>query len=360
MVCRVSLVLAVSLSCIVAGATAFSSPLSSLLSLRNAKGGDCLATHARCRVQSGGGSTELHMNGDAERRTFLGVLAGGAVFGATGARAEMAPMGADVLDRPEFRDRQDLTLETELYEPEEGPTSLDIPYNGRRKPLRKMLGETATIVMNIKLDDPETNRQIPALTTLVEKYSQQGLNAICVPTDQGDYEPDDSTTVRIKVKQQFGMSSALKGPIVVTDKADIVGKFAHPLYKYMTTHAPNPNNVTRITLNYEKFLLDGEGNVLRRYPRQWGSDLIEKDVKAVISGDPLEPVSKKWQLAWSEADKEATRSMYSFRKHYNYYDQKYAGKDWAGTKAELFTPGSVEARFKGASKGKPLNVEAPE
>ena len=31
------------------------------------------------------------------------------------------------------------------------PASLDVPYNGRRKPLRKMLGEKATIVMNIKV-----------------------------------------------------------------------------------------------------------------------------------------------------------------------------------------------------------------
>ena len=44
----------------------------------------------------------------------------------------------------------------------------------------------------------------------------------------------------------------------------VVGKFSHPFYKYLTTNAPNPNNVTRITLNYEKFLVDAEGKVLRR------------------------------------------------------------------------------------------------
>ena len=51
--------------------------------------------------------------------------------------------------------------------------------------------------------------------------------------------------------------------IVVTDvmRSAVVGKFAHPLYKYLTTNAPNPNNVTRITLNYEKFLVDANGKV---------------------------------------------------------------------------------------------------
>ena len=51
-------------------------------------------------------------------------------------------------------------------------------------------------------------------------YAEKGLGAICFPSDQGDYEPDDSTTVRIKVQQQFGMASSSKGPIVVTDKTD--------------------------------------------------------------------------------------------------------------------------------------------
>lgn len=44
----------------------------------------------------------------------------------------------------------------------------------------------------------------------------------------------------------------------------VVGKFSHPYFKYLTTNLANPNNVTRITLNYEKFLVDAEGKVLRR------------------------------------------------------------------------------------------------
>jgi hypothetical protein len=122
--------------------------------------------------------------------------------------------------RPEFRRRQDLVLEP-VFTPEGGVLSIPIPVNGREKPVKKFLGEKATIVMNIKLDDPETSRQIPALRTvkqeymrppkniyskyltpsaqLVESYADKGLQAICFPTDQGDYEPDDSMTVRIKV-----------------------------------------------------------------------------------------------------------------------------------------------------------------
>ena len=71
---------------------------------------------------------------------------------------------------------------------------------------------------------------------------EQGLRAILIPTDQGDYEPDDSATVLIKVGQQFGIKSSTKGPIVVADKTDIVGKFCLPLYKYLARLACKPTD----------------------------------------------------------------------------------------------------------------------
>jgi len=284
------------------------------------------------------------------------VLGAAGLLPIAGANAETAPFGEDVLDRPEFRRRQDLFLLK--ADDVKGLDLSDIPFavNGKKKKVSKLLGKGATIVMNIKLDDPETTVQLPALRSLMAEYAAQGLGAILVPTDQGDYEPDDSATVRIKVASQFQIQSSSKGPIVVTDKTDIVGKFAHPLYKLMTAVKPNPNNVSRITLNYEKFLLDADGKVVRRYPRLWPSDRMQRDVAAVLAGKELPPEDPKWLFAWKEADKEVTRSIYSFRKHYNYYDQQEAGQDWAGTKSETFSPGSNEARFKGVTTGKPLEV----
>lgn len=267
----------------------------------------------------------------------------------------LAPKGDDPLDSERFRKRQDLK-KFPAWAPEGEISDLKVPVKGKDVKLGALMGDAATIVMNIKLDDPETITQVPALRALVAQYQEQGLRAILVPTDQGDYEPDDSATVRIKMGQQFGIRSSTKGPIVVTDKTDIVGKFCLPLFKYLTTNAPNPNEVSRITLNYEKFLLDAEGNILRRYPRQWAADRMEKDVKAILADAPLPKEDPKWLFAWEQADKEATRSMYSFRKHYNYYDQQEAGKDWTGTKSELFNAGSNEPRFKGATSGKPLVI----
>lgn len=41
----------------------------------------------------------------------------------------------------------------------------------------------------------------------------------------------------------------------------------------------------------------------------WSADQMEKDVKAVLEGKPLAPMDKRLLLAWSEADKESTRSL---------------------------------------------------
>ena len=114
---------------------------------------------------------------------------------------ETASMGADPLDRPGFRQYQDLTKEEDTGSSDSNIKEIQIPVNGRQKKLGKLLGSRATIVMNVKLDDPETTAQVPALRSMVAQYAEKGLTAICFPTDQGDYEPDDSATVRIKVNR---------------------------------------------------------------------------------------------------------------------------------------------------------------
>jgi len=44
----------------------------------------------------------------------------------------------------------------------DGVGKIKLPVNGRQKALSKLLGRGATIVMNVKLDDPETITQVTA------------------------------------------------------------------------------------------------------------------------------------------------------------------------------------------------------
>lgn len=50
-------------------------------------------------------------------------------------------------------------------------------------------------------------------------------------------------------------------------------------HRYLCRGLKNPNGVARITLNYEKFLLDKDGVPVRRYPRKLEAEDFEQDVQ---------------------------------------------------------------------------------
>ena len=81
---------------------------------------------------------------------------------------------------------------------------LKVPYDHVNLPIRNFLGKKATIVFNMKIDDPQTVLQFPDLLEIYKKYSSKGLNVLAFPTEQGWFEPDDDETVRAKAKEQLG------------------------------------------------------------------------------------------------------------------------------------------------------------
>ena len=62
-----------------------------------------------------------------------------------------------------------------------------------------------------------------------------------------------------------------------------------------------------------KFLLDANGQPLRRYPRKFPISLIEADVDAVLNGRPLPEPSARLVQAWEAAKREAIKSEYAFK-----------------------------------------------
>lgn len=194
-----------------------------------------------------------------------------------------------------------------------------LPYFRENVEFRPFLGQKATIVFNMKIDDPQTVLQFPDLAEIYRKYKDQGLNVHAFPTEQGWFEPDDDETCRAKAKEYYSFGGEYPKSVVF-DKIDILGPSAHPLYRALTKILPTPNGYGRITLNYEKFLLDANGNPLRRYPRKYSAYDMEEDLKAVLEGKVLPEESPAFQKAWREAKREVEKSEYAFRFNYNYYD----------------------------------------
>ena len=96
------------------------------------------------------------------------------------------------------------------------------------------------------------------------------------------------------------------------------------MYSYLASF-PDPNGVGRLSLNFEKLLLDKDGRILRRYPRKFTAFDFEADIDAATSGEPLPAPSAQFKDA-----SDAKKGEYSFRGNYNVWDQSEPSKDWDG------------------------------
>ena len=207
---------------------------------------------------------------------------------------------------------------------------LEVPLRGKDVGLSKFRGG-AHLVVNVKMDDPQAGLNFASLRSATTKYAASGLRIWAFPTEQGYFEPDVAELIRYKAYQQFGFGQYPAS--VLFDKIDVVGNTAHPLYRTLCS-TPNPNGLNRISLNYEKFLLDDNAKVLRRYPRKFTAYDFDDDIQAALAKEPLPPPSSDFLQAWKDAQRDAIRGEYSFRSNYNVYDQSDKSTDWTGL-AEL-------------------------
>lgn len=204
-----------------------------------------------------------------------------------------------------------LAAKQEIAAPPPSPLyDFDVPFRGEPTSLEPFIGK-ATIIVNVKFDDPVTLDQMPGFKTLLKQYAASGLNVLAFPTDQGWFEALDSDTLRLQFKSVYDFGQFPTA--VVFDKADILGGNAMPLYSWITKALKNPWGVERIVLDYEKFLVDSRGVPVRRYPRKYPPQNMAADVQALLNGQPLPPASKALEQAWEDAKREAVKSEYSFK-----------------------------------------------
>lgn len=88
-------------------------------------------------------------------------------------------------------------------------------------------------------------------------------------------------------REKFGAAFTLFDPISVN------GPSTHPVYQWLK--ASNPDDGKRIEWNFAKFLVDGDGAVVRRYKPGVLPEMIEGDIAALVAGRPL-PKRVKPQL----------------------------------------------------------------
>lgn len=115
--------------------------------------------------------------------------------------------------------------------------------------------------------------QYSALEELHKAYSGQGFSVVGFPCNQfGGQEPGTAEEIQTFCSTTYGVTFPL------FEKIDVNGEDRSPVYAELTKTADAEGYTGDIRWNFEKFLLDGEGNVVARFgPR------TEPDAPEVIS-----------------------------------------------------------------------------
>ena len=118
--------------------------------------------------------------------------------------------------------------------------------------------------------------QYKGLEELYRTYADRGLVVLGFPCDQfGHQEPGDEEEIATFCERNFGVTFPLFA------KVDVNGPDAHPLYQWLRSEQGGMIG-DKIRWNFTKFLIDPEGNVVKRYGSTTTPDQIADDIEALL------------------------------------------------------------------------------
>jgi glutathione peroxidase len=117
--------------------------------------------------------------------------------------------------------------------------------------------------------------QYTQLEALQEQYGPRGFTVVGVPCNQfGGQEPGSAEEIAEFCSASYGVTFPM------TEKVDVNGPGAHPLYQRLTAVADAEGTAGDVAWNFEKFVLSGDGEVVARFRPQTLPDAPE--VRAAI------------------------------------------------------------------------------
>jgi glutathione peroxidase len=121
--------------------------------------------------------------------------------------------------------------------------------------------------------------QYKGLQSLYEKYHADGLEILGFPCNQfGEQEPGTEDHISQFCEMNFGVTFPLFA------KVDVKGEHAHPLFQYVSKEAPGILGSKSIKWNFTKFLVDRNGQVVKRYASTDTPEGIEKEIAEYVKG----------------------------------------------------------------------------
>ena len=116
--------------------------------------------------------------------------------------------------------------------------------------------------------------QYTGLEQLHKEYADCGFTVVGVPCNQfGGQEPGTPEEIEEFCSTTYGVTFPM------TEKVDVNGAARHPLYAALVQAADEQGRTGDIQWNFEKFLVDGSGEVVARF----GPGVVPEDPRLVES-----------------------------------------------------------------------------
>jgi len=119
--------------------------------------------------------------------------------------------------------------------------------------------------------------QFAGLETLYRELSERGLIVLGFPCNQfANQDPKNNSEIEEFCQLYYGVSFPMFG------KIDVNGDHAHPLFEYLKSEAKGLLGSSAIKWNFTKFLVDQQGNVVKRYGSKDKPEAIKKDILKLL------------------------------------------------------------------------------
>jgi glutathione peroxidase len=139
---------------------------------------------------------------------------------------------------------------------------LDAPLarlDGTPATLGEITGRRPALLVNVASRCGLTP-QYAGLEQLHEKYAGAGFTVVGLPCNQfGAQEPGSSSEIAEFCSATYGVTFPM------TEKIEVNGPGRHAAYEALVTTADEKGEAGDIAWNFEKFLVDGSGNVVARF-----------------------------------------------------------------------------------------------
>lgn len=118
--------------------------------------------------------------------------------------------------------------------------------------------------------------QYAGLEQLYSKYKDQGLVVLGFPCNQfGNQEPGGAKEIQEGCLINYGVSFR------IFEKIDVNGENEHPLYTFLKEKQPGILG-SKIKWNFTKFLIDKNGNPVKRFAPITKPEKMEKDILKLL------------------------------------------------------------------------------